>query len=133
VIDNDKKKSSLYFYGPTGSGKTHLVHAIRKRVNELFPGGYAMTILNYTELQSMKIEEIMDLADSPHIVAIDDLGARSPSEYSIDVLYRLLNRRYEYMLPTIITSNLPTEKLTDIFGDRISSRIDRMSIPHEVS
>ena len=52
---------------------------------------------------------------------IDDLGKERATEWSVTILYRIINDRYEAMLPTIITTNynsdVLTEKLT-VKGDR---------------
>ena len=62
------------------------------------------------------------------LLVIDDFGAKQPSNITIDQVYMILNKRYECMLPTIITSNLALEEIGNLFGERIASRIERMSI-----
>ena len=42
---------------------------------------------------------------------VDDLGAAKPSEWTEEINYRLVNHRYEHMLPTIFTSNVPAREL----------------------
>ena len=45
----------------------------------------------------------------------------------IFITYRLINHRYEHMLPTLITTNLPTAELRTALGDRVASRLAEMT------
>lgn len=136
ILDEANKKASLFVQGPAGSGKTHLAHAIVHTLTETV-GGYIVELHNYTELMAVIKEDpkketevaIRSVAEFPGILILDDLGARNPSEFVIDTTYRILNTRYEHLLPTVITSNLDIQSIGLIFGDRIASRISRMAIP----
>ena len=44
---------------------------------------------------------------------IDDLGKERATEWSVPILYRIINDRYENMLPTVITTNYNTDDLID--------------------
>lgn len=57
------------------------------------------------------------------LLFIDDLGAAKTSEWVEEVTYRIIGGRYDAMLPTIYTSNLPTAELRDVLGNRITSRL----------
>lgn len=61
------------------------------------------------------------------VLVIDDFMASRPTDWVIDVMYHLINHRYEYLKTTIITSNKDLPDLEKLLGDqRITSRIDRM-------
>lgn len=57
---------------------------------------------------------------------LDDLGAEKSSEFTIQSLYLIIDRRYSEMRPTIITSNLSLGEISEKVGDRIASRIAGM-------
>lgn len=59
------------------------------------------------------------------LLIIDDLGTRKPSDAFHDFLYALLDYRYEkrHSFGTIITTNLNSETLTEMFSNAIKSRI----------
>ena len=60
------------------------------------------------------------------VVMLDDLGAEKITDWVLDVLYRIIDHRYEYRLPTIFTTNLDGEQLADRLGDRIPDRLEEM-------
>jgi DNA replication protein DnaC len=78
-------------------------------------------------------KEVMDKYMNAHLLLLDDFMTTRPSDWVIDILYHLINHRYEYMKKTIITSNLSLEDLEEKLGDqRITSRINRMcAIEHK--
>lgn len=62
------------------------------------------------------------------LLIIDDLGAEKVSDWSRQVFYTLLDRRYRDMKQTIITSNLSLSDLAQQIDVRISSRILEMGV-----
>jgi DNA replication protein DnaC len=70
--------------------------------------------------------EISKLIKTNHILFIDDFGTEKITEWTEEVIYRLINHRYEYMKPTFFTSNLSIKELSERVGDRIASRIVEM-------
>ena len=68
-------------------------------------------------------KEIIDqYADSDFLI-LDDLGAEKTSQYSLQTLYTLLDRRYREERRTVITSDLGLDALAAKLDDRIASRI----------
>lgn len=62
-------------------------------------------------------------------LVLDDLGAEKVSDFVLQTLYDLLDRRYGECLDTLITSNLTLEELAVHYlshGDRLVSRIAGM-------
>ena len=47
----------------------------------------------------------------------------------MELVYVLINHRYEHMLPTIITTNYDGTKIGAVFGKRIQSRLAEMTVP----
>jgi len=73
--------------------------------------------------------EVMDKYLNAHLLVIDDFLTVRPTEWVMEILYRLINHRYEFMRKTIITSNLSLEELEIKLNDqRITSRINRMCV-----
>lgn len=70
--------------------------------------------------------DLQSLARSP-LLLLDDLGAAKTSEWTEELTYRLINHRYEHLLPTLITTNLPTAELRTTLGDRVASRLAEMT------
>lgn len=111
-----KDRRSLVLVGRPGVGKTHLAAAIGNR--EPMGGEWC----NVPELINLSRQDIRtgeneggrwakELATEPGFVVLDDLGREKVSEWTGELVYVLVNRRYEAMLPTIITSNLTIAEL----------------------
>lgn len=128
---------SLLLLGPTGTGKTWQAYAALRRavtypqpargVGYRAPGWKATTHADL--LASMRpsprndSEQVLkEYRDLP-LLFVDDLGVAKNSEWVEDITYRLINGRYEQMMPSIFTSNLAVDQLKDALGDRVASRL----------
>lgn len=142
---------SLFLTGATGSGKTHLAVAL---MNEWFAEGlkegeagiypsrgralFLPAVELFLEIkQSWSDNEgarnaseknILDKYSQVNLLTLDDLGSEKTSEWSRQVLYLLIDRRYRNCKQIIITSNLSHGKLAEQLDDRIASRISEMGI-----
>jgi hypothetical protein len=70
--------------------------------------------------------EIISKYTEGSLLVLDDLGAEKSTEWSINILYIIIDRRYRDEKKTIITSNLSLDELADKLDDRIASRIAGM-------
>ena len=118
---------SLLMLGSAGLGKTHLACAI---ANVVMASGYTVM---YSSSQSLfsKIEQarftdedvISDIL-SCDLFILDDLGAESMTNYSLSVLYNIVNTRMISKKPCIYTSNITSQSaLQKRYGEKISSRL----------
>lgn len=67
-----------------------------------------------------------DLIVRKNLLFIDDLGAEKVTEWVEEVIYLVINSRYENNYPIIITSNYPLSGIAERVGDRVASRIKEM-------
>ena len=118
---------SLLMLGSAGLGKTHLACSI---ANEVMSYGYTVM---YSSSQSLfsKIEQarftdedvISDILNCDLFI-LDDLGAESITNYSLSVLYNIVNTRMISGKPCIYTSNITSQAgLQKRYGEKISSRL----------
>lgn len=126
----DTDSMSLYFFGRTGLGKTHLSlaianEAIKKGYNVLY--GSVINFLNKMEKEkfgrvesSIDTEELLIDAD---LLILDDLGAEFSTAYTVSALYNIINSRIARGVPTIISSNLDLEELKSRYPESVASRI----------
>ena len=138
-----EKPRSVYLHGDTESGKT--IYACQlllhfAKLNYLHPTDdlYRSCFMPETQLfqevkktydkKSEKTEsEILAYYQKQDILVIDDLGRNRVTPWFHEILYIIINYRYEYLLPTIITSNYDLPRLSEMLeDDRIPSRIVRM-------
>ena len=71
-------------------------------------------------------KRILDKYSKVPVLVIDDLGAEKISDWSRQVMYLLIDRRYRNCSQTIITSNLTHQGLADQLDARIASRVAEM-------
>ncbi len=125
----DEDSASLYFFGRTGLGKTHLSlaianEAIKKGYNVLY--GSVITFLNKIEKEkfgktdSFETEDVLINAD---LLILDDLGAEFSTPFIVSAIYNIINNRIARGVPTIISSNLSPEELKARYPESIASRI----------
>lgn len=145
LAENDKH-FGLVLLGPVGGGKTTIVRAMQNLVDKLGENNDELISIDrnqYSTGTKVKIEmiEATEVADvfkrnekefqelcSKPILAIDDLGVEPTDVMSygniISPLSRLLEKRYESRLFTIITSNLAPKDVTRKYGTRIGDRLN---------
>lgn len=134
-IDSDIKidlTKSWYLSGEVGTGKTHFSYAIMRKSlkrnkdkTSLLPIPKIINMAEFagglrSELFENRNEMIFNIKEFILLI-IDDLGSENQSDFSNDVLFQILNFRYEQMLWTGFTSNYPIGKLP--YETRIISRV----------
>lgn len=131
-IENIRKtRRGLYLWGPVGTGKTYALYAIKKYIQEMgitcrlhsAPEMFDLIRDDFDHKDSFNLERILA---NRGVLMIDDLGAEKPSDWVAETVFKIVNKRYEEVLPTIITSNLELGELAPRFGDRIPSRLSEM-------
>ena len=127
-----EKKNSLLIFGNVGSGKTHLSAAIAndftsKGIPTLF--GTFIEHLEHikSEFDSARANAYLSDMKTMTVLVIDDLGKEKKTEWSQQVLFDVINYRYEHMLPVIITTNFDASELANYVGHPIWSRLYEMS------
>ena len=98
---------SLFLYGKTGLGKTHLSLAIAA---EVIKRGYGVI---YGESLLLDCD----------LLILDDLGTEFTTAFTVAEIYNIVNTRDLQKKPTIINTNLNFKEFTDKYSDRVTSRI----------
>lgn len=133
----------LLLIGPCGSGKTHLaVAALVEIINSGKPGRVLFS--NFQDL----IQEIQASFDSDEVpsksellrplletdlLVLDELGSQKPTTFVQDILYYVINTRYNEERTTIFTTNYTDnpdakeEPLAARIGTRLRSRLYEMA------
>jgi len=69
------------------------------------------------------------LLEKVELLVLDDMGVRNATEAFMGEIYDIIDLRASELLATIFTSNVPLDKLAEMLDERISSRIEGMSLP----
>lgn len=133
---------SLLLWGPTGTGKTHQAYGAIRALTAAGCGvnWYAATAADlYAELRprtGADPEYLLRRITRIPLLLLDDLGAAKPSEWTEEMTFRLVNWRCQNRLPTIVTSNMPPVRTSEVparqpvlrerVGDRVLSRLSGM-------
>ncbi len=142
---------SLFITGEIGTGKTHLAVAlaiefylsrigITKNIymqkDEITVNHGKILFMPATEL-FLKLKnsfgnkdasemEIIDNLNQADLLIIDDLGTDKVSDWSRQIIYTIIDRRYRDVKQMIITSNLNLSEFANLYDDRIASRLLEM-------
>ncbi|MCD8108043.1 MAG: ATP-binding protein [Oscillospiraceae bacterium] len=119
---------SLFMLGKTGLGKTFLSSCIAnalvsKGVNVAFDS--IQNYLRYIENEHFGRAEgdTLELLLNAELLILDDLGCEFRSSFNSATIYNLINSRCNMGKPTIVSSNLSINELSERYDDRIISRL----------
>ena len=68
-------------------------------------------------------QELIDHFASVGLLILDELGMDYGTDFNKALLFEVLNRRYEAMLPNILISNLDPAALREYLGERLFDRM----------
>lgn len=127
-----QRAENLLFFGASGVGKTHLAAAIGYGLIEK---GIRVKFFNTTTLiqllqkarNELSVVEALTRLDKYPVIILDDIGYVKKSEVETQVLFELIDHRYESG-SLIITSNQPFSQWDQLFDDNMMTiaAIDRI-------
>jgi DNA replication protein DnaC len=131
----------LMLYGKSDMGKTGLLSPLFMHyIHQGKPGlwvQYNDLLAALKDFQGGQVEERIKACKFTENLFIDDFGDpaadRAATDYTRDVVFRIVDYRNNYQLPTFITSNLDPGKLTGQFHERIVKRLAELCVMVEVS
>jgi DNA replication protein DnaC len=122
---------SALFIGKPGTGKTHLAVGIGMHLM-----GQKRTVLFTTVMRAIRRVKDSWAREStatesqaiaalvfPDLLILDEVGVQFGSEFEKNMLFDVLNERYEKRRPTLLMSNLPIEEVRAYLGERVFDRM----------
>jgi DNA replication protein DnaC len=148
-----QSKQSLIFTGPVGTGKTHkmfeiLVPYLAENYISVFyeprqikPETIQKHFFSVSEAlrrirQSFDQKTDMDVADwmiKTPMLFLDDLGTEKISDWTREIFFNVINERYNWMRPIVMSSNLTFKEIAQHYGDRMASRLYEMAKVEKIS
>jgi DNA replication protein DnaC len=117
----DNPQGWLVFLGPSGSGKTHLACAIANhRLSLGEPVFYigAADLLDhlrsaFSPTSDTTYDELFEQVKNVPLLVLDDLTLGSATAWAKEKLEQLLHHRFNARLATVITSDIPLERMDE--------------------
>lgn len=124
----------LMLWGGVGTGKTFMAAAI---ANALLEEGRRVKMTDFSDISNISVfdsAEYVNALIGYDLLIIDDLGSERKTEFAMQNVFDVINRRWESGKPLIVTTNLTldeikTQRDTDIMRQRIYDRILDMCKP----
>lgn len=119
------------FIGAPGTGKTHLAIGILRHIVEKGGSGHYTTVMDLLgrikatfggssgETEEQVIREVC----SCDMLVIDEVGRSLDTTYEVVQFFRVLDRRYRDVKPTILVSNLAKPEFIKFLGSAVCDRM----------
>ena len=126
---------SLFLFGKTGLGKTHISLALAQTVAKkgfYTVAGSVALLMKSIEAETFSrendMESLRNLLECDLLI-LDDLGSEFDTSFNQSTLYAIIDGRLSSGRPTVISTNLSMQDLLKRYGDRIVSRITALCEP----
>lgn len=127
MMGNSKYKI-IFLQGGVGVGKTHIGLLLLR----FYPcANNWRRFVTSPQMLAMCRESqarFFDTYGQCECLMIDDIGAECAAEWESKHYFELFDYRFGMNLPTIITSNLGKEKIAELLGERIVSRMSGIEL-----
>lgn len=126
-----ERAQNLALFGGTGLGKTHLSSAVAR---EVIRKGFDVLYVTALDLiadfeteqfgqRNIARGELTDKYFECDLLIVDDLGTEVSNQFTVSVIYNLINIRINRKAPMILSTNLGQKELLNKYNDRVTSRI----------
>ena len=118
----------LVLQGVNGCGKTHLAAAIANHLLkegkpvkfEVVPDLLDHLRFTFSPQSPVTYDQLFEEVKNAPLLILDDLGKQSTSPWAEEKLYQIINHRYNYQLPTVVTTNCTTDDLDPPISSRFA-------------
>jgi DNA replication protein DnaC len=128
-----ERRENVIALGPSGTGKTHValglgLAACQKGLSVSFTTAAALVNEQMEARDERRLLRVQKQMAAVKLLIIDELGFVPLSKTGAELLFELISQRYERGA-TMITSNLPFDEWTEVFGsERLTGALlDRLT------
>lgn len=121
----DGGKQNLWLVGDTGTGKTMLGAMIVKELGGHYAKAYQL-VNDAAKAQSyssaVSLNQLIVNWSNIKVLVIDEVGKGFNKDLELNILWQLLNERYEREVGTVLISNLSKMELANYLGSHLTDR-----------
>ena len=118
----------LVLTGNSGSGKTHIAAAVANYCIGLRVRTFFMVVpdlldhlrATFGPNSEVTYDELFEQVRNVPLLILDDLGAQTSSPWATEKLFQVLNHRFNAQLPTVVTTNVPLDRLSESLQSRLT-------------
>lgn len=125
-----KTGAGLILCGMVGTGKTHLAISVGKELSKRGNDCHYTNLSSLIRLvrsswsdRDINEDQVLDKLYRYDLLIIDEIGIQSGTENERNIIFEVINGRYERVKPTIIISNLSESEIEDMISVRSVDRI----------
>jgi len=122
VLEKVKKAwdKNLFIVGGNGAGKTHLAMCLAKdgATYCLMP-----ELFRYVRENMKSEQEIIDRYGNCKLLILDEAGRQKSSDFEHNLLFEIIDKRWNNILPTTIIGNIGEEVFSKLYGAAITDRL----------
>ena len=154
VLTRWTKGESGFLHGDTGTGKTHFAVALLRAKLEFDEFTYTEDDGRFTVIEpktpkfttvpqllqeirgtfgdNERTDRLIETYQKADCLVLDDLGAEKSSDWSLEILYLIIDSRYSGLRQLLVTSNLHMDEIATKLGDRVASRLSGLGFVIEL-
>jgi len=125
-----KSYNPLFIYGSVGLGKTHLLHAMGLKLNDLYPHlkVYLVSCEKFTNdlinaIKDKSVEPFREKYRTVDVLIVDDIQFLAKKEQTQEEFFHTFNDLYNREKQIILTSDRPPKEIPTL-GDRLRTRFE---------
>jgi len=117
--------------GTRGNGKTQMaVEAMKQATQMGIPSRYVTATEFFAAIKATYRKDwsetemnVIERHRKPRLLVIDEIGKRGDTDWENNLLFHLLDKRYQDMTDTIVLANLTAEEMAKSLGPSLSDRM----------
>jgi DNA replication protein DnaC len=118
------RRGFLFAVGDIGRGKSHLaVAALRQFERPRFARQAELLKMLRDTYSDREAPDPIQICAEAEVLCLDEFGVSPSGKDEPGLLYEIVQRRFESLAPTIITSNLSPPQIAEALGARLADRL----------
>jgi DNA replication protein DnaC len=111
---------NLFLTGNNGTGKTHLAMCLTKEgaTYARLPDIFREVKINFDDEN-----KILNHYGTRKLLILDEVGRQKCSDFEVNLVFEILDRRWNNVLPTTLITNLSVQEFADIYNTAILDRL----------